>query len=251
MARVIIAGAKGRMGQALVACAPKWPYNIQIIGQVNRGDNLAAIIDSSDVVIDFSSRDATLEFVELCASHGKAIVIGTTGHSEVEKAEILKFKTQIPIVWTSNFSIGVNHLFWLLHKTAVVFDARYNIEIEETHHCLKKDTPSGTAKTLAEILADVRKLEVGDVVRIRQAQLKTDKPLQPNEIIIHSERKGDVVGVHTVIFSKLGESVELTHRAFSRDAFADGALHAASWAAFKNAEQKPGLYDMQDVLGLK
>jgi 4-hydroxy-tetrahydrodipicolinate reductase len=250
MARVIIAGAKGRMGQALVACAPQ-VQNIQIIGQVNRGDNLATIIDGSDVVIDFSSRDATLEFVELCASHKKAIVIGTTGHSEVEKAEILKFKTQIPIVWTSNFSIGINHLFWLLRKTAGVFDARYNIEIEETHHQLKKDAPSGTAKTLAEILAEVRKLEVGDVVRIRHEQLKTDKPLQSHEIVIRWEREDDVVGVHTVIFSKLGENVELTHRAFSRDAFAHGALYAANWVAFKNDKQKPGLYDMQDVLGLK
>jgi 4-hydroxy-tetrahydrodipicolinate reductase len=250
MARVIIAGVKGRMGQALVACAPKL-QNIQIIGQINRGDNLATIIDGSDVVIDFSSRDATLGFVELCASHKKAIVIGTTGHSEVEKAEILKFKTQIPIVWTSNFSIGINHLFWLLRKTAGVFDARYNIEIEEMHHRLKKDAPSGTAKTLAEILAELRKLKVGDVVRIRHEQLKTDKPLQPNEIIIRWEREGDVVGVHTVIFSTLGESVEFTHRAFSRDAFAHGALYAASWVAFKNDKQKTGLYDMQDVLELK
>ena len=250
MARVIIAGAKGRMGQALVACAPQL-QNIQIIGQINRGDSLTTIIDGCDVVIDFSSRDATLGFVELCAGHKKAIVIGTTGHSEVEKVEILKFKTQIPIVWTSNFSIGINHLFWLLRKTAGVFDARYNIEIEETHHHLKKDAPSGTAKTLAEILAELRKLEVGDVVRIRHQQLKTDKPLPSNEIVIRWEREGDVVGVHTVIFSKLGESVELTHRAFSRDAFAHGALYAASWVAYKNAEQKPGLYDMQDVLGLK
>jgi len=250
MARVIIIGAKGRMGKALVEHLPQIPQ-LEIVGQINRGDSLNAVIGNCDVVIDFSLHSATPGIVELCAKNKKAIVIGTTGHSEVEKAEILKFKTQIPIVWTPNFSIGVNHLFWLLCKTAGVFDARYNIEIEETHHHSKKDAPSGTAKKLAEILAEVRKLEVGSVIRIRHVQLKTDKPLQPNEIVIRSERKGDVVGVHTVIFSKLGESVELTHRAFSRDAFADGALHAAIWAAFKNAEQKPGLYDMQDVLGLK
>ena len=251
MTRVIITGAKGRMGQALIACAPQLRDNIQIVGQVNRRDNLAAIIGSSDVVVDFSSNTATLGFVELCAKHRKAIVIGTTGHSDIEKSEITKLKSEIAIVLASNFSLGINTLFWLIQEMARVLDVRYDLEILEMHHRWKKDAPSGTAKTFAEKLSTVRKSQLGvDLVR-RYGRDGIVGERQPQEIGVHSIRGGDTVGDHTVIFAGNDERIEVTHKASSRAAFAHGALHAAIWAADQQANGKPGLYDMQDVLKLK
>jgi 4-hydroxy-tetrahydrodipicolinate reductase len=251
MTRVIITGAKGRMGQALIACAPQLRDNIKIVGQVNRRDNLAAIIDSGDVVVDFSSHTTTLGFVELCAKRKKAIVIGTTGHSDIEKSEITKFKSEIVMVWASNFSLGINTLFWLIQEMARVLDVRYDLEILEMHHRWKKDAPSGTAKTFAEKLNAIRKSQLGvDLVgRYGRAGIVGER--QPQEIGVHSIRGGDTVGDHTIIFAGNDERIEVTHRASSRAAFAHGALHAAIWAADQQADGKPGLYDMQDVLRLK
>jgi 4-hydroxy-tetrahydrodipicolinate reductase len=172
-------------------------------------------------------------------------VIGTTGHSEKEKAEIGKRKAEIPMVIASNFSTGVNTLFWLTRKAAEILGNDFDLEIIEMHHRLKKDAPSGTAKSLAEILADVRKLKLAEAARHGRAGIVGERT--PAEIGVHSIRGGDVVGDHTVIFANVGERVELTHKASSRDTFANGALRAALWAV----KQKPGLYDMQDVLGLK
>ena len=244
MTRIIITGSKGRMGRALVACAPKF-RELEIVGQIDIGDDLGAVITHSDVVIDFSSHMATAEVAKLCAQHKKALVIGTTGHTDTDTFEIRALKALIPIVWASNFSTGVNALFWLTRKAAEILGPDFDLEIVETHHRLKKDAPSGTAKSLAEILADVRKLQLDKAARHGRVGMIGERSAL--EIGIHSVRGGDVVGDHTVIFANTGERLELTHKASSRDTLANGALRAALWVA----KQRPGLYDMQDVLGLK
>ena len=244
LTKIVITGAKGRMGQALVACAARLP-ELQVVGQVDQGDDLRAVITRADVVVDFSFHQVTNSVAGLCAVHKKGIVIGTTGHSETEKAQITQLASQIPMVWSSNFSTGVNALFWLTRKAAEILGPGFDLEVVEMHHRSKKDAPSGTAMTLAEILAGVRRQQPGEVIRCgRQGQVgeRTDA-----EIGVHSLRGGDVVGDHTVIFAASGERLELTHKAAHRETFANGALRAAQWVV----KQKPGLYDMQDVLGLK
>ena len=242
--RVVIVGSKGRMGRALVSCAQQHPQ-LAVVGEVDSDDDLSSIIGQADVVIDFSSHSATLAVAKLCAKHKKALVIGTTGHSDAETAEIKKLKSKIPIVWASNFSTGVNTLFWLTRKAAEILGSDFDLEVIEMHHRQKKDAPSGTAQSLAEILAEVRKLRLNEAARHGREGIVGAR--QQSEIGVHSIRGGDVVGDHTVIFANVGERVELTHKASSRDTFANGALRAAQWLV----KQKPGLYDMQDVLGLK
>jgi 4-hydroxy-tetrahydrodipicolinate reductase len=244
MIRIIIIGSRGRMGRALIACAANF-RELEITGQVGSGDDLSTVIGRGDVVIDFSSHSATSGIVELCAKKKKAVVIGTTGHSEKEKSQIANRGSQIPMVWSSNFSTGVNTLFWLTRKAAEILGTDFDLEIVEMHHRLKKDAPSGTAKSLAEILAGVRNLQLEKAARHGRAGIVGERT--PAEIGIHSVRGGDVVGDHTVIFANTGERLELTHKASSRDTFANGALRAARWVV----KQKAGLYDMQDVLGLK
>jgi 4-hydroxy-tetrahydrodipicolinate reductase len=242
--KIIITGARGQMGRALIACAPNF-HELEVVGLVDAGDDLGAVISRADAVVDFSLPTATAGIVELCAKHKKAVVIGTTGHSDAEKSQIAKRKSQIPMVWTSNFSTGVNTLFWLTRKAAEILGPGFDLEIVEMHHRLKKDAPSGTAKALAEILADVRQLQLEKAARHGRVGITGERT--PGEIGIHSVRGGDVVGDHTVIFATNGERLELTHQASSRETFANGALRAALWVV----KQKPGLYDMLDVLGLK
>ena len=244
MTRIIITGSKGRMGQTLVACASRIS-DLQVVGQIDQGDELAAVIGKGDVVIDFSFHDATAAIAELCATHKTALVIGTTGHTETEKSRISKFKGHIPMVWSSNYSTGVNTLFWLTRQTAKILGPDFDLEVVEMHHRTKKDAPSGTATTLAEILAGVRSLQVAEALRHGRHGIVGERTA--GEIGMHSLRGGDVVGDHTVIFAANGERLELTHRAASRETFANGALRAAQWVV----QQRPGLYDMEDVLGLK
>ena len=244
MTRIIITGSKGRMGQALVACAAQHP-ELQVVGQIDQGDDLQSVIGQADVVVDFSSHSATPAIAALCAAHKKAMVIGTTGHSDEGKSQIANCQSQIPIVLSSNFSLGVNTLFWLTRKAAEILGPGFDLEIVEMHHRLKRDAPSGTAKTLAEILAAVRKQQLDKVARYGRAGIVGERTTE--EIGVHSVRGGDVVGDHTVIFVGVSERVELTHKASSRETFANGALRAAQWVV----QQKPGLYDMQDVLGLR
>jgi 4-hydroxy-tetrahydrodipicolinate reductase len=158
---------------------------------------------------------------------------------------IRNLQSEIPIVWSANYSTGVNTLFWLTRKAAEILGPSFDLEIVEMHHRMKKDAPSGTAATLAEILASVRKEQLDRVIRHGRKGIVGERT--PSEIGMHSLRGGDVVGDHTVIFAADGERLELTHKASSREAFARGALRAAQWVV----RQKPGLYDMQDVLGLK
>lgn len=244
MTKIIITGSKGRMGRALVACAAHHP-ELQVVGQIDQGDDLRAVIAQGDVVIDFSSHCATPDIAAACAERQKAMVIGTTGHSGEGKARISSFKSKIPIVLASNFSTGVNALFWLTRKAAEILGPGFDLEIVEMHHRLKRDAPSGTARTLAEILAAARHQQLQQVARQGRSGIVGERTAE--EIGLHSVRGGDVVGDHTVIFAGLGERVELTHKASSRETFANGALRAAQWVV----KQKPGLYDMQDVLGLK
>ncbi len=218
---------------------------MQITGQVDAGGDLESVIRQGNVVIDFSSHDATAGLAAVCARHKKAMVIGTTGHSSSEKSRITKLKSKIPIVMASNYSTGINTLFWLTRKGAEILGPGFDLEVVEMHHRLKKDAPSGTAATLAEILAGVRKQQLDRVIRHGRRGIVGERAAE--EIGMHALRGGDVVGDHTVIFAANGERVELTHKASSRETFANGALRAAQWAV----KQKPGLYDMQDVLGLK
>ena len=244
MTKVIITGSKGRMGRAIIACAAN-SQAFQIAGQIDLGEDLRPVIERGDVVVDFSSHTATIGIAELCAEHKKALVIGTTGHDETAKSRITQHATRIPIVLASNFSTGVNALFWLTRKAAEILGPGYDREIVEMHHRLKKDAPSGTAKSLAEILADVRQQQLDQVARHGRVGIVGERTAA--EIGIHSVRGGDVVGDHTVIFAAVGERVELVHKASSRETFALGALRAANWVVGK----PPGLYDMQDVLGLR
>ncbi len=232
------------MGQTLVACAERNP-ELQVAGQIDLGDDLLPLIKEVDVVIDFSFHDATAQFAAVCAEHRKALVIGTTGHGDAEKSQIAGLKSTIPMVWASNYSTGVNTLFWLTRKAAEILGPNFDLEVVEMHHRMKKDAPSGTAATLAEILAAVRKQQVSKVIRHGRQGIVGERT--PAEIGMHSLRGGDVVGDHTVIFAANGERLELTHKASSRETFANGALRAAQWVV----HQKPGLYDMQDVLGLR
>src|SRR5207248_3677073 len=162
--KIIINGSRGRMGRALVTCAGR-STDFEIAGEIDKGDDLRAVIARGEVVIDFSSHSATVGVAALCAEHKKAMVIGTTGHSEEEKNQIAKFSSEIPIVLSSNFSTGVNTLFWLTRKAAEILGGDFDAEIVEMHHRLKRDAPSGTARTLAEILAAVRKQQLEKIVR--------------------------------------------------------------------------------------
>ncbi len=241
--KILINGSKGRMGQALMACAARLPA-VQVVGEVDIGDDLSAFMDRCDVVIDFSFHSATAALAGQCAALGKSLVIGTTGHSEADKRAILALGERVRMVWASNYSTGVNTLFWLTRKAAEILGPGYDLEIVEMHHRLKKDAPSGTATTLAEILAEVRGQQLKEVLQHGRAGIVGER--ESSEIGMHAVRGGDVVGDHTVIYATNGERLELTHKASSRDTFANGALRAACWVV----GQRPGVYSMQEVLGL-
>lgn len=243
MPKITITGAKGRMGQALIQCAAK-DTELEVVGAVDLGDDLAEAVAAADVVIDFSFYDATRSIAELAAAQSTALVIGTTGHNDEDKQAIQSLAQTIPMVWASNYSTGVNTLFWLTRKATEILGPNFDLEVVEMHHHHKKDAPSGTAATLAEILAEVREAQLNDVIRHGRQGIVGARTKE--EIGMHSLRGGDVVGDHTVIYAADGERLELTHKASSRDTFANGALRAAKWVG----SQGPGLYSMQDVLGL-
>ena len=243
MTKVIINGSKGRMGKALLSCGEINP-DIEIIAGIDVGDDLNNVINNADAVIEFSFHDVTRNIAELCSKNKKALVIGTTGHTDEDKAAITELKSQIPIVWASNFSTGVNTLFWLTRKATEVLGTEFDLEVVEMHHRLKKDAPSGTATTLSEILAEVRQVSIEKEIRHGRQGIVGERT--DSEIGMHSLRGGDVVGDHTVVYAGNGERLELTHKAASRNTFANGALRAAAWAC----SQPPGLYSMEDVLGL-
>jgi len=244
MTNIIIAGARGRMGQALLRCAEGMP-GITVAGQIDLGQDLRDCVAGGDVVVDFTFHESTVPLAQICARHKKAMVIGTTGHSEAERKDLARISSEIPMVWSANFSTGVNTLFWLTRRAAEALGPEFDVEIVEMHHRMKKDAPSGTAKTLAQIVADARRAPAAVALRHGREGLVGERP--QGEIGLHSLRGGDVVGDHAVIFAANGERLELAHKASSRETFASGALRAAQWVVGK----KPGIYDMQDVLGLR
>ncbi len=239
---ILINGAKGRMGQAVAASAKD--MGIAVAGAVDVGDNLTAALATCDAVIDFSSHAATRAMLEAAVAQRKPVVLGTTGHTADEKKQLLALAAKVPCVWAGNFSVGVNLLFALTRRAAAILGSDYDTEVIEMHHRFKKDAPSGTAARLLEIILEERKLGADS---LRHGRKGITGERKPTEVGMHALRGGDVVGDHTVMFAALGERVELTHKASDRGIFARGALRAAQWVV----TQKPGVYDMQDVLGLK
>ena len=245
MLNLAITGISGRMGQALQQAADANPA-VAVAATHDVGKDLDAAVAKADCVIDFTVHSFTAAVVEAALRHGTRLVIGTTGHSDADRAMIHEAAKTLPIVFASNYSIGINTLFWLTrHAARILTQDRFDIEVIEMHHRHKIDSPSGTARTLLEILnQETGTSYTSDVTHGRVGNIG---PRPPREIGMHTLRGGDVVGDHTVLFAADGERVELTHKASSRLTFAAGAVRAAVWLADRPA----GLYDMQDVLGLR
>lgn len=267
MVKVVVAGASGRMGGRLVSLI-KESSDLQLVGAVERKghttigadagdvagcgrigvavtDNLTALADRADVLIDFTAPDVSLAHMAVMAAYRKTMVIGTTGLSAKQLAELQKLAKQIPCVFSPNMSVGVNVILKVLAEMARTFGEDYDIEVTEAHHRLKKDAPSGTALKIAQVLADATGRDLDKVAVYGRKGMIGER--KRGEIGIQVIRAGDIVGDHTVLFGGPGERIEVTHRAHSRDTFARGALRAARWVVTR----PPGLYDMHDVLGLK
>lgn len=240
--RIVIIGSVGRMGHALQSAATELSLNV--VANLDQGDDLEAGVAQGDVVVDFSFHTVTAEVIAACTKHSKSLVVGTTGHSSEEKAKLVELAAQTSTVWAGNYSVGVNLLYALTRRAAAVLGPDYNAEVTEIHHRFKKDAPSGTAARMLEIILEERKLSENSLRHGREGITgeRTD-----DEVGIHSIRGGDVVGEHTAMFVGMGERLELTHRATDRGIFARGALRAAQWVA----NQPAGVYDMQHVLGLE
>ena len=263
---VVVAGAAGRMGARIIACladtpdlrlaaALEAPHHPQLgrdageVAGVGRtdvplGDDARAAIVAGRLLIEFSTPEATLEHLRLVAAAGARAVIGTTGLSPAQREEIADLGRRAAILLSPNMSVAVNLAFKLLATMARALGDDYDVEITEIHHRFKKDAPSGTAARMAEVVAEALGRDLGQVAVHGRQGLPGERSAK--EIGVLSLRSGDVVGEHTVSFGALGERLELTHRAHSRDTFARGALRAARWMAGR----PPGLYSMQDVLGL-
>ncbi|ODC04737.1 4-hydroxy-tetrahydrodipicolinate reductase [Terasakiispira papahanaumokuakeensis] len=267
MTAIAITGATGRMGRTLIeavhatqgvtlGAAIVEPGSSLVgadIGEVaglgklgvTVVDHLEAVKDQFDILIDFTLPEVTEQNVAFCAAHDKAIVIGTTGLSEDQKAALQKAGEQTRLVFASNMSVGVNLSFKLLELAARVLNEGYDIEIVEAHHRHKIDAPSGTALSMGEVVAKTLGRDLQEVAVYGREGRTGARPA--DQIGFATMRMGDVVGDHTVVFATEGERVEITHKASSRMTFAKGAVRAAQWLT----TQPCGLYDMQDVLDLK
>lgn len=242
---ITVTGRSGRMGQTVLA-AIEAEANASIYSTHDSCEDLAKALAGTDAVIDFTLPQFTDELLEKAVANEVSLVIGTTGHSDAQREAIKVASAHIPIVHASNFSTGVNLLFHLTRKAAAILgNEAYDIEVMEMHHRHKVDAPSGTARTLLEILNDETGTSYEDDVV--HGRFGNAGPRPSREIGMHTLRGGDVVGDHTVMFAAEGERFELTHKASSRMTFASGAVRAALWLE----KQQAGLYDMQDVLGLK
>ena len=264
--RVGVIGAGGRMGRMLIEATTQNPNTTlkaaierqgsslvgadagEVVGvgvlDVQIVDDLAAVIDSIDVLIDFSLPDATEQNLRICAEHNTAMVIGTTGFNDAQKAELAKASERIAIVYAGNYSTGVNVSLKLLEMAAKAFGKDADVEIIEAHHKHKIDAPSGTAYMMAEAVAKARGQNLDEVaIYGREGQTGAR---EGGTIGIHAIRGGEIVGDHKVMFIADGEMVEITHHARERMTFAAGAVRASTWIV----QQSAGQYDMQDVLGL-
>jgi 4-hydroxy-tetrahydrodipicolinate reductase len=257
--RIVVAGAGGKMGQALIEAvladkslqlaaaldAKGSPAVGSRLGGVKVGSDIARAAAAGDVLIDFTRPEGTVAHLEACARLGKAIVIGTTGFPEPLRRAILQAGRRIPIAMSPNFAVGVNAVFKLAEVAAGILGDDYDVEIIEAHHRHKVDAPSGTALKLGEIIASSLKR---DLKKVAKHGREGDTGARPaRQIGFHAIRGGDIVGEHTVVFAGTGERVEITIRSQSRLTYALGALRAAKFLRGKRA----GLYDMNDVLGLK
>jgi 4-hydroxy-tetrahydrodipicolinate reductase len=267
MTKVVITGVAGRMGGCIATLA-HGDKRMEIAGAVERKghplvgsdigsflglgetgimlkDDLIECIDQGDVVIDFSSHSASLEHLQTVAGRGKAIVIGSTGFTPDEMKRVAEISQGVRCVLAPNMSVGVNVMFKVLRDVAGILGDGYDVEIVEAHHNQKKDAPSGTAVKMAQVIAGALGRDLEKVGVYGRKGMVGVRP--QTEIGVHTVRAGDIVGEHTVLFGGMGERLEFTHRAHSRDNFARGAIRAALWIVGK----ENGLYDMQDVLGLK
>jgi len=224
MTKICVSGSKGRMGTRIITLAKDDP-KLEISGEFDIDTNASPLIEKCDCLIEFTTPQATIEHLSLAEKYKKAIVIGTTGLSDAEKKKIDEVSRKIPVVFSSNMSVGVNVLFKLVENSTRALGSTYKASIKEAHHVHKKDAPSGTAKTLAKVIKDVN----GNA-----------------EVPIKSVREGEIIGDHTVIFESPLDRIELTHSAKTRDIFAKGALEAAKFLVGKPAK----LYNMQEVLGI-
>lgn len=240
--KILLNGAKGRMGRAIAAAATTG--DAVIIGECDQGDQPRDFIADCDAVIDFSFHEATPALAQLASEHGKPMVIGATGHTPDERVAILEAAKQIPMVWAGNFSIGVNVLFHLVGQAAKLLSPEYEAEIIEMHHHSKIDAPSGTAERLIQQVLEARGLDRDNVQHGRQGNIGA-RP--QDEVGVHAVRGGSIVGDHEVIFAGPHERLSLSHHAEDRGIFARGALRAAHWVPGKT----PGVYNMEDVLGLR
>lgn len=267
MIKVVVAGAGGRMGGRICHLITE-SNDMMIAGAVEKADHpavhkdlgewlglgnmglgivsdLEEVIDQGEVVIDFTFHSASLENLRRAAKRKKPMVIGSTGFTGQEMEEIKTFCHAVSCVLAPNMSVGVNVLFKVVKDVALALGEGFDIEILEVHHKMKKDAPSGTAMKLAQILAQARSQNLDEVAVYERRGIIGER--RPEEIGIQTFRAGDIIGEHTVLFGGMGERIEITHRAHTRDTFARGALRAARWVI----GQKNGLYDMNDVLGFK
>jgi len=268
--KVVVTGCSGRMGSSivrfvrdedemqLVAATDKkgspsigldaglaarlGPLEAEVFDDLDRA---LTAVKNADVVIDFTAAEASVAHAAVCAKHGVALVVGSTGFSAQDKAAVAQAASKVPVVMAPNMSVGVTLMLKLVAEAAQILGPKFEPEIVELHHRKKRDAPSGTAVRLAEVVADTL-AKVGERPALRMAREGMVGERTANEIGVVALRGGDVVGEHTVFFLGDGERLELTHRATNRDTFASGAVRAARWVVGR----KPGLYDMMDVLGL-
>ena len=265
MLRIAITGAAGRMGRRLAALAIEagtfdLAAAMEMAGHEAVGRDVGELAGTGpfgvkvgvdlpaeaqvDVLIDFSLPEGTMKFLPVCRQRKIPIIIGTTGLTSSQQAEVADTAREIPIIQTANFSVGINVLLKAVAMVAKALGPDYDVDVEETHHRFKKDAPSGTAIALARSICRSLGKDYGDVAVLGRGGIC---PRQAGEIGMHALRVGDTVGEHTVHFGNLGETVHIGHSAHTRDTFVRGALRATQWLIGR----KPGIYDMQDVLGLR
>ena len=266
MIKIAVCGAAGRMGQRILVAAVEAGCTISgalerpghpQIGQdagliagcgqlgVAISDDLNAVVEGCDVLIDFTTPKISLKNLEVCGLKKKSIVIGSTGFTPEERALAAELAKDIPAVLAPNMSVGVNVCFKMLKDLAKTLGDGFDVEIVELHHNKKKDSPSGTAVRMGEVVAEALGRDYNQVANYHREGICGERTKE--EIGMQTVRGGDIVGEHTVYFIGMGERIEISHRAMSRDMFSRGSIRAAKWIVGK----APGLYDMQDVLGLK
>ena len=267
MIKIAVCGAAGRMGHHIINAIVE-AEGVQLCGALERpghpqvgqdagllagcgalgvaiSEDLNAVVAGCDVLIDFTIPKVSLKNLEMCALHKKSIVIGSTGFTPDERALAVELAKDIPAVLAPNMSVGVNVCFKVLRDVAKTLGDDFDVEIVELHHNKKKDSPSGTAVRMGEVVAEALGRDYNKVANYHREGICGERTKE--EIGMQTVRGGDIVGEHTVYFIGMGERIEISHRAMTRDMFSRGSVRAAKWVIGK----APGLYDMQDVLGLK